>query len=108
MFPANGTTPLVTHQRIREIGGAGPTAPVGSSATVSTATAAITVPSVHTSKMMLGATGMTPGVTIVGDSFHKSSSPDGFRPSTEVGLLCSGKGLQISNGKFVSLQIRMV
>lgn len=101
MFVANGATPLVTHQRIREIGGAASAPPLGSPAAVSTATAAITMPTVHANKMMVGATGITPGVAIVGDSFHTSSSPDGIRSTTDVGLLSSSKGLQISNGKLL-------
>lgn len=96
----------MTHQRVRELGGAGPTpgAPLGAlgSALGSTAAAAITMPAVHANKALVGATGIT---TVVGTSeiFHKTaaaSSPDGIRPATDLphGVLCNGKGLQLGNG----------
>ncbi|KAE8746935.1 mnt [Frankliniella occidentalis] len=94
---SNGTTPLVTHQRIR----AAPAGPphsigtIGTSAAVSTATAAVTMPAVHAmhaNKVLVGATG-----TVLGEGYHKagSASPDGIRPTTDVGVLT--KGMQLPN-----------
>ncbi|KAK3908677.1 Max-binding protein MNT [Frankliniella fusca] len=97
-----GATPLVTHQRLRELAGgavaavaapaSAPPSPhsIGTSAmsAVSTATAAITMPTVHA---------LHANKVLVGEGFHKAGSvtAEGIRPAADVGVLT--KGLQLPN-----------